>query len=1664
VVAETNPSGGVTAYTYDSNGYRNTTTDPNGNVTTRTFDTNGNVLSESNGEGHTQYFTYDQFNNVIESRDARSTSTADDRYRVTTTWTGVTRNRLSESTPPTAQQPSGTTRSWSYSAGTEPAIGGGVTPTGLLLSEVDAKGATTTYRYDSAGNLRKMTDRAALVTEYTYDELGRRVTTTVVSDTFPAGVVTLAGYDALGNIVRETGPPVTNTVTGMLHRRETVTAFDPAANVSTITVSDLGGSASPDTARVTSYLYDRADRLLSTTDADGGIATQVYDGAGNVVSTVDEAGRRVDFGYDARNLQVSATGIGLVTDEGATPRNVSLGSTVYDAGGRPTESVDSLGRVTRTVYDRADRPVSVTRIGYVDRDGTSRDIVLEATTYDAAGFPVQVVTGGGQRTVAQTFDESGRQVSATLDPAGLNRVSATLYDANGNTVSSTLTAGAVTEQTRYSYDPADRVLSETVENGTDDLTTTYTYDQRGVATSRVEPRGNAPGATAATFQVDYTADELGRAVLTQSPPVSVTDAGVTTTGVRPSVRVGYDTFGSVTHRVDERGDTTTHRFDRLGREVEIEHPTYTPASTGVAVVPTELFVYDRVGNLTSRTDRRGRTTTFAFDGLNRIATQTDPAIGTNTAGVWRWFYDDAGNNITQIDPRGARIESTFDHLDRQRTNTTVVRNATATPDRYTTTFDFDDLNNTTYQMTPTGDVSAATYSPASEQLTVTDPAGNVTTTSYDLAARPIATVDPLGRRSTTTFDLAGRAVKTERFTPTGTLLTTATTGYDRAGNVTSITSPRGNVTGATAADFTTTFSFDPIGRLTTVVEPTSATASITTSYAYDAAGNQTALTDGRGNTTQYGYNPWNLQSSVIEPSTAAHPTLADRTWTNEFDAGGLAVRSTEPGGVVIQRTFDELGRLVTETGVGPTAAPTATRTFGYDAAGFMTQAGSPTGTIGFSYDDRGLLTASTGPAAYAGTFTYDASGRLTARSNTSASTSITWNSRSLPATVTDTLSATTATHTYDAAAQRISTTYTGGGIRSYEYDNLGRLTSDTLRSSTNVVSAGYEVGYDVDSNIVSRTVTLPANTQAGANTYTYDNTGRITSWTKPATTTPLTYTWDAAGNLTNNAGQAQSFDQRNRMLTAGDTTYTWTPRSTMATQQNGTAAATTFTFDGLGRQTTADAETYTYDSLDRVAAHGSTTFAYLGTELDPVGVGTTLFTRGANAEPIAAKIGTAAATLIGLDPHGDASYQFGGDSTVSATRVYDPMGTTLATTGTFTTIGFQGDYTDPTTADVWMGARWYRPGTGNFVSRDTIFGALDTPISLNRYTYAQGDPLGMWDPDGRFAIPNPFKRIEDIGSWVADTLDVGEGGSRLQPVDTDGAMVASIDEVLANPDLASSGARLSHAQDAFKDLGKSLLRSTIASTYTAFSGRDIETLDRVSNLTRGIAIAETAVSYGGAAITLGAGVTRASNAARSIEFPELRAPRSTTQQPAFKGRTVRELVDEAKSATTQGIDRVVHELNPKTPLTARDSGHLQLGSHTAPSSAIEVHPFSGGASHITTTRNLERFPGSTTFGGEDGLFVAPTRQIDDLLASGASRSQIEAALGLNNGSLRGGDLVRIDITDPFERGLRLPDPKLGNIHHRPGTGLTTGNIYEALIDSPLQTDPRVRARILGGRP
>jgi len=74
-----------------------------------------------------------------------------------------------------------------------------------------------------------------------------------------------------------------------------------------------------------------------------------------------------------------------------------------------------------------------------------------------------------------------------------------------------------------------------------------------------------------------------------------------------------------------------------------------------------------------------------------------------------------------------------------------------------------------------------------------------------------------------------------------------------------------------------------------------------------------------------------------------------------------------------------------------------------------------------------------------------------------------------------------------------------------------------------------------------------------------------------------------------------------------------------------------------------------------------------------------------------------------------------------------------------------------------MGARWYDPGTAGFTARDTVFGQLQTPVTLNRYTYANNDPMEYFDPDGRFA--SVLRRLVSRASAAARGARAGGRGT-----------------------------------------------------------------------------------------------------------------------------------------------------------------------------------------------------------------------------------------------------------------------------------------------------------------
>ena len=123
--------------------------------------------------------------------------------------------------------------------------------------------------------------------------------------------------------------------------------------------------------------------------------------------------------------------------------------------------------------------------------------------------------------------------------------------------------------------------------------------------------------------------------------------------------------------------------------------------------------------------------------------------------------------------------------------------------------------------------------------------------------------------------------------------------------------------------------------------------------------------------------------------------------------------------------------------------------------------------------------------------------------------------------------------------------------------------------------------------------------------------------------------------------------------------------------------------------------------------------------------------------------------------------------------------------------------------------------------------------------------------------------------------------------------------------------------------------------------------------------------------------------------------------------------------------------------------------------------------HITTSgREEELFRRSTekptTYSPpERGLFIIPTSQADYLLSGRFDRSQIEMALGLEENSLQSGNLIRIDVPNPFDHNPRMPDPATGNQYHGPNTGLTPAGFNESVIDAIPRNNLNIEVNNLG---
>ncbi|WP_449060995.1 DUF6531 domain-containing protein [Planomonospora algeriensis] len=762
-VSSTDQLGQTARYSYDTGGFPAKVVDRNGNGAELSFNARGNVLTKKTCRTaqacSTEYFDYylkvdDPFDprndQMTVSRDGRSSSATDDTYATRKEYTshGEPAKTIF---PATGDFPDGRSTLTTYTDGTEPAVGGGSTPAGLIASQKDAKGNEVTYAYTASGDVAEVKSPLGTITKHTHDAVGRVVATTQISQAHPDGVTTRFAYDARGRLLHSTGPGVKNEITDVTHTARTAHTYDADGNWLTETFTDLTGG---DPERTITYTYDGFGHLASTTDPENGVTRSTWDSTGAQASITDAVGAVTVFTYTKRGELAERT-LKNWTGSPVAPepaRDVVMDSFAYDPGGRLATQVNAMGRKTSYTYFGDDRLWQVIADDVrLNGSATAADVVLEDNTYDASGRLIKQVTGGGKTTTEAVYDAAGRLTSATLDPTGLKRTVTFGYDKGNNLTQQTATGAAGgRSQVTYAYNAAGQVTRQTVNNGDDDLVTTWEYDDRGLLVKQTDPRGNASGATAADFTTTMRYDLLGRRVETTAPQVTIEKNGTATQG-RPSVRYGYASTSKPTHTVDAEGRTTVSAFDKAGRLTSTTLPAYTPPG-GAPLTPKVSYAYDAAGRPVKVTDPRGYVSSVEYDALGNMVRVTDPGPD-GPGGTTVVEYDLLGETLASVDPTGARTEATYDDLGRTITQTQIERTPTAAA--FTTTYTYDTAGNLIRAVEPGDKTTGYTVNAAGQITATTDPNGNTSTAVYDGLGRTIKAADALGNAVEAEYDRPG---------------------------------------------------------------------------------------------------------------------------------------------------------------------------------------------------------------------------------------------------------------------------------------------------------------------------------------------------------------------------------------------------------------------------------------------------------------------------------------------------------------------------------------------------------------------------------------------------------------------------------------------------------------------------------------------------------------------------------------------------------------------------------------------------------------------------------------------------------------------------------------------------------------------------------------------
>jgi|GEM_PF-3220509 len=1058
-------------------------------------------------------------------------------------------------------------------------------------------------------------------------------------------------------------------------------------------VAWIDGPAS-DPEDYTAFLYDSAGRLSEKVQwrSRAKANSHTYTGAGVEAETGDSLYASEHYFYDLNNnlkkvvsplghwMEMDYDPEGRVTEKRAydstTGRCVSTESFEYEPGGQVSKYTAPNGSVTLTSYTATGQPCfkqfpdgSTWSMRYLSDGRPSLETLPGGTTWT-------YTYNLGNRQSTKTRSDSAQEITVSDI---LGRVTNTT-DALGNTTVST-------------YDGVDRIRTWTGPVATASSaqqTLTYGYDP----VSGIDSVTNGVG-----YKVSKRHDFLGR-------PVSVTSQ-VTVDGVLTNRTINYSYgFGQHSVTVSETGaPSTTTWADNSGMPVVVA--TFDPGNT--SDFRSTINTYNVAGQLVQTEDQEGKKTQSWYDSLGRPATQR-LADGATT----NFVYDDAGNLVQRSMPGGLAWKADYDDLGR-KTSESLTSGANVTR------------------------THAYTYYPDTSAIgllqTDTDPRGIVHTYTYDSL-----------RRLT-------------RHKAKDSLLTTSRAmdfGYDILSRVTTVTEKSIAANGAETYVSQVAKVLDGYGQLTleTCYEGTPGSTTIKSKFSqtWDAAGQRLTLADA-GGTTALGVG-------------------AARTQTFSYREDGLLKGLTANG----------VAALTDGTG----------RTLGYEyrASGQWKKRTSRWKNVDVSFNGRGepsnVVTSSNGVTDLNETLYWSSDSRLSRYDYTAYNWGGSVNVSESRIYEFDDRYRLTKEPFLPAPGQ--------SPMRfQYEYDGNqpGGLGVRTMAVYENSLPDFNGVPHNMWAVDGSPTPLQDAFARPVQEIHTDDFCSPFVSSIVPSTTPPgpvppgstsytaayehASLTYDADGNVTvrnfsipgNNETQTLTWDEFGRL-----TKVDYRTGSTSANWANGHGYTWTATYDALGRRKLTDYLPLHIGSTGTVV-NETANEVKLRSWFDPevefleiaVQAGTgarywKLYGPDANGirgglqgiGGLEAYIVESDATAIGIlgnwfgDSLGNCSTTtmltqgpWWNDARASgwgilpaalkamvgASKVYGQFASANPVDSTV----WRGRRIDPTGL-YWIGARYYEPFGGRFISPDPAGHAG----SMDLYSYAGGDPINNVDPDGRLAI------------------------------------------------------------------------------------------------------------------------------------------------------------------------------------------------------------------------------------------------------------------------------------------------------------------------------------------